>query len=85
MTGDRYIVERGGVPYDERGYLRRSWCKLLGTPMTEKYEWTRGTINASTYYTKGAAVEAFRKSGLDGGVLIKTDSAFTCWQTMFTI
>ena len=85
MTRDRYIVERGGVPYDERGYLRREWCKLLGTPMTERFKWTRGTINATTYHTEDAAVKAFEKSGLDGGVLIKTDTSFSNWQTCYTI
>tara|TARA_Y100000310_G_scaffold309389_1_gene353430 strand:- start:1836 stop:2093 length:258 start_codon:yes stop_codon:yes gene_type:complete len=85
MTRDRYIVERGGVPYDERGYLRREWCKLLGTPMTEKFKWTNGYMNATTYYTEDTAVREFKRSGLDGGVLIKTDESFSNWQTCYTI
>ena len=85
MTRERYIVERGGVSHDERGYLRRSWCKLLGLPTTEKLEWTSRTINATAYYTEKAAVKAFRRSGLDGGVLIKTDTDFRNWQTCYTI
>jgi len=85
MTRDRYIVERGGVSYDERGYLRRSWCKLLGSPLTEKFEWTLGVYNATTYYTEEAAVKAFKESGLDGGVLVKTDTETNHWQTCYTI
>ena len=85
MTRNRYIVERGGVSHDERGYLRREWCKLLGTPMTEKFIWARGYMNATTYYTEDTAVKEFKRSGLDGGVLIKTDESFSNWQTCYTI
>ena len=53
--------------------------------MTEKYEWTKRYMNATTYPTEDVAVKRFKESGLDGGVLIKTDTAFTYWQTCYTI
>ena len=70
--GFRYVVELGGVSYDERGYLRMNTTKLLGEEPKTSYKWS-DLRNATQFYTKGAAREAADKSGLDGfKVLIKT-------------
>ena len=85
MLRDRYVIERGGVSHEERGYLRRSWCKLLGSPATEKFEWVSSYINATTYYDADIATKEYNRSGLYGGVLIKTDTEFASWKTCHTI
>ena len=62
----RYMVELGGVSYDERGYLRgKKWTT-----------WKAGT----RYKTKEAAVEAYKKSGVYGpGVIYKTYAKGHSW------
>jgi len=70
--GFRYVVELGGVSYDERGYLRSQYSKLLGEEPKTSYKWS-DLRNATQFYTEGAARQAADKSGLDGPkVLIKT-------------
>ena len=63
--GYRYLVELGGVSYDERGYLRRNYSKLLGEEAKVSWEWS-SMINAEQFYSEQAAIEAFKKSNLDG-------------------
>ena len=81
---ERYVVERGGVSYDERGYLRHEWTKLLGEEYKSWYKWS-DLRNCEAFYTEEGAVKAYKKSGLDGGVLIKTDTDFKEWTTQYTI
>ena len=70
--GFRYVVELGGVSYDERGYLRSQYTKLLGEESKTSYKWS-DLRNATQFYTEEAARKAADKSGLDGfKVLIKT-------------
>ena len=70
-TGFRYVVELGGVSYDERGYLRVNTKKLLGEKPATNYTWS-DLRNATQFYTAEAARTAADKSGLDGfKVLIK--------------
>ena len=68
----RYVVELGGVSYDERGYLRSNTTRLLGERPKIKYSWS-DLRNATQYYTEMAARAAAELSGLDGmKVVIKT-------------
>ena len=70
--GFRYVVELGGVSYDERGYLRSNTTKLLGKEPKTSYTWT-DLRNATQFYTEAAARRAASDSGLDGfKVIIKT-------------
>ena len=70
--GSRYVVELGGVSYDERGYLRGNVTKLLGEESKTSYKWT-DLRNATQFYTEAAARKAASKSDLDGfKVIIKT-------------
>jgi hypothetical protein len=70
--GFRYIVELGGVSYDERGYLRSNTTKLLGEEAETKYNWS-DLRNATQFYTEEAARKIATVSGLDGlKVVIKT-------------
>ena len=71
LFGYRYMVERGGVCYEERGYLRRNYSKLLGEEAKISWEWS-SFRNAEEFYTEEAAINGFKKSGLDGGVVYKT-------------
>ena len=69
--GFRYIVELGGVSYDERGYLRHHWSKLLGEEYKSWYKWS-DLRNATQFISEDAARSAADKSGLDGfKILIK--------------
>jgi len=64
----RYIVEKGGVSYDERGYIR------LGrySDGAGYSKWT-DLRNATQFYTEEAARHSAEQSGLDGmKVIIKT-------------
>ena len=70
--GFRYVVEKGGVPYDERGYIRHEWSKLLGEEYKNWYKWS-DLRNATQFISEEAARSAAEKSGLDGfKVIIKT-------------
>ena len=70
--GMRYVVELGGVSYDERGYLRSNTTRLLGEQPKIKYSWS-DLRNATQYYTETAARSAAELSDLDGcKVIIKT-------------
>ena len=66
-----YVIERGGVSIDERGYLGGSHWRPLN--------------KADRYMTEDAALAGYKKSALDGGVLIKTDTEFKQWLTEYTI
>ena len=66
-----YVIERGGVSIDERGYLGGSHWRSLN--------------KADRYMTEDVAVATYKKTALDGGVLIKTDSEFKQWTTQYTI
>jgi len=68
----QYIIERGGVPYDERGYMRGKG-------------WASSYHRARKFRDERTALDAYKASGLDGGVLIRTDNAFDIWETMYTI
>ena len=35
--GFRYVIEKGGVSYDERGYLRYDFTKLLGEEIKHRF------------------------------------------------
>ena len=70
--GFRYVVEKGGVSWDERGYIRSNTTQLLGEEPKTSHQWT-DLRNATQFYTEEAARIAAEKSGLDGfKVLIKT-------------
>jgi hypothetical protein len=70
--GFRYVVEKGGVSYDERGYLRYDFTKLLGEEVKHRFGWS-DLRNATQFYTKERAREMAEESGLDGfKVVIKT-------------
>ena len=70
--GFRYVVELGGVSWDERGYLRGNVTRLLGEEPKTSYKWT-DLRNATQFYTEAAARKAASKSDLDGfKVIIKT-------------
>jgi hypothetical protein len=69
LFGYRYMVERGGVCYEERGYLRQNYSKLLGEDAKISWKWA-SYRNAYEFYTKEAAAKGFNKSGLDGPAVI---------------
>tara|TARA_Y100000310_G_C20202982_1_gene587787 strand:+ start:217 stop:531 length:315 start_codon:yes stop_codon:yes gene_type:complete len=70
--GFRYVVEKGGVSYDERGYLRYDFTKLLGEDIKHRFSWSN-LRNATQFYTEKRAREMAEESGLDGmKVVIKT-------------
>jgi hypothetical protein len=73
--GFRYIVELGGVSYDERGYLRSNTTKLLGEESKTSYKWSN-LRNATQFYTEEAARKIAIKSGLDGFKVIIKCRAF---------
>ena len=67
----QYVIERGGVSYEERGYLRgKNWVSLY---------------SARKFRDEAAALDAYKVSGLMGGVLIRTDKDFDIWETIRTI
>ena len=67
----QYVIERGGVSYEERGYLRgKGWASLH---------------RARKFRDERTALDAYKASGLVGGVLIRTDKDFNIWKTMYTI
>ena len=70
--GLRYIVEKGGVPYDERGYLRNEWT-CIGE-YKQRWMWS-DLRNCTQFISEEAARSAAEKSGLDGfKVLIKVNA-----------
>ena len=70
--GFRYIVEKGGVPYDERGYIRYDFTKLLGEEIKHRLSWS-DLRNATQFTSEERAREMAEESGLDGfKVVIKT-------------
>lgn len=69
--GFRYVIEKGGVEYDERGYLRYEFTKLLGEEMKHRFKWSN-LRNATQFYTQEQACKMAKESGLDGlKVIIK--------------
>jgi hypothetical protein len=67
----QYVIERGGVSYEERGYLRgKGWVSLY---------------RARKFRDEAAAITAYKASGIVGGVLIRTDKDLDIWETMYTI
>ncbi len=67
----QYVIERGGVSHDERGYMRgKDWVSLYG---------------ARKFRDERTALDAYKASDLVGGVLIRTDKAYDTWQIMYTI
>jgi hypothetical protein len=73
--GFRYVVELGGVSYDERGYLRGNTTRLLGERPETNYTWTN-LRNATQFYTEEAARSAASRSSLDGFKVIMKCHAF---------
>ena len=73
--GFRYVVELGGVSYDERGYLRGNTTRLLGEEPKTSYKWS-DLRNATQFYTEEAARTMAAKSGLDGMKVIIKCRAF---------
>ena len=73
--GHRYIIEKGGVPYDERGYLRSNTTQLLGEEPKTSHKWT-DLRNCTQFYTRNAANEAASRSHLDGMKVIIKVHAF---------
>ena len=72
--GVRYIVEKGGVPYDERGYLRSESSRLLGEQWKHRYIWS-DLRNCTQFISEEAARSAAEKSDLDGfKVMIKVNA-----------
>ena len=70
--GFRYVVEKGGVSYDDRGYLRYDFTKLLGEEIKHRFKWS-DLRNATQFYTIEQARKMADESGLDGfKVAIKT-------------
>ena len=70
--GIRYVVEKGGVPWDERGYLRNEWT-CIGK---YKQRWIWSDLrNCTQFISEEAARSAAEKSGLDGfKVMIKVNA-----------
>ena len=67
----QYVIERGGVSYEERGYMRgKNWASLYG---------------ARKFRDEATALDAYKASGLVGGVLIRTDKDLDIWETIRTI
>tara|TARA_Y100000310_G_scaffold298862_1_gene333193 strand:- start:198 stop:407 length:210 start_codon:yes stop_codon:yes gene_type:complete len=67
----QYVIERGGVSHDERGYMRgKGWASLY---------------RARKFRDERTALDAYKASGLEGGVLIRTDRAYDTWDVMYTI
>jgi len=67
----QYVIERGGVSIEERGYMRgKDWVSLY---------------RARKFRDEATALDAYKASGLDGGVLIQTDKDFDVWVTLRTI
>ena len=65
--GFRYVVEKGGVDYDQRGYLRLG--RYSDGAGYSKWSTLR---NATQFYTEEGARKSAEQSGLDGmEVLIK--------------
>ena len=75
LPGFRYVVELGGVSYDERGYLRSNTTKLLGEESKTSYKWS-DLRNATQFYTEEAARKVAAESGLDGVKVIIKCRAF---------
>ena len=73
--GFRYIVELGGVSYDERGYLRSNTTKLLGEESKTSYKWS-DLRNATQFYTEEAARRIAAESDLDGMKVVIKCRAF---------
>ena len=70
--GFRYVVEKGGVSEEERGYIRYDFTKLLGKTVVHKYSWSN-LRNATQFYTEDIARAIAEESGLDGvKAVIKT-------------
>ena len=70
--GFRYVVEKGGVSYDERGYIRYDFTKLLGKDIVHRFSWS-DLRNATQFTSEERAREMAEESGLDGyKVVIKT-------------
>ena len=63
--GFRYVVEKGGVSYDERGYIRYDFTKLLGKETKHRFSWSN-LRNATQFTTEDRAREMAEESGLDG-------------------
>jgi hypothetical protein len=74
-SGFRYIIELGGVSYDERGYLRSNHTKLLGEDPKTSYKWS-DLRNATQFYTEQGARESAAESGLDGMKVVIKCRAF---------
>ena len=71
-TGFRYVVEKGGVSWDERGYIRYEFTKLLGVETKHRLKWSV-LRNATQFTSEERAREMSEESGLDGfKVVIKT-------------
>ena len=73
--GFRYVIEKGGVPHDERGYLRYSFTKLLGEEMKHRFKWS-DLRNATQFYTEDQARKMAEESGLDGFKVVMKCRAF---------
>ena len=69
--GQRYVVELGGVSYDERGYLRLG--RYSDGAGYSKWSTLR---NATQFYTEEAARKSAEQSGLDGMKVIIKCNAF---------
>lgn len=65
MNGFRYVVEKGGVSWEERGYIRSNTTQLLGEEPKTSHKWT-DLRNATQFYTEEAARLSAEQSGLDG-------------------
>ena len=67
----KYVIEKGGVSHEERGYLRsKDWVSLY---------------RARKFKSEQDAISAYKASDLVGGVLIRTDKEFDTWKTLYTI
>ena len=72
MSEFRYVIEKGGVPYDERGYIRYDFTNLLGEEIKHRFSWS-DLRNATQFTTEERVREMAEESGLDGmKVVIKT-------------
>ena len=71
----RYVVEKGGVAFEDRGYIRYDFTQLLGEEIKHRFKWS-DLRNATQFYTEGRAREMAMESGLDGVKVVIKCKAF---------
>ena len=74
MNEIRYVVEKGGVSHDERGYIRYDFTNLLGGKVKHRFCWS-DLRNATQFISEDRAREMAEESGLTGVKVV-----YKCYQ-----